>query len=177
MQNSTESPAQTLTLDPLRTEGPDSLTPSDDDTAIIAVKLRSIGLLTPNAFHEVTIKSADDLFLCAAATGRQRSLFPAGAELLHATLAFLFKGSLTPHTVQISPPANLTFECPDDEPRISCFLAHHHFTIPRLAKTALLLLLSLFLALPSFADLIDDDEEEPDRRLPRRHPSVNLMLE
>jgi hypothetical protein len=166
MQTSCVFPDEIFTLDPLRTDGPDSLVPNDDDTAIIAVKLRRIELAIPNAFHEVTIKSADDLFRCAAATGRQRNLFPVGAELLRVTLAFLFKGSLTPHTVQIAPPANLILECPDDEPRISRFLSQHRFTVAKAAQTAAVLLLSLFLALPSLADAIDpnEDDDNDDRR-------------
>ena len=53
-----------------------------------------------NAFNELTIRMADDLFACAAREGRNYDPFPKGGELVQVTLNVELVGSDRPHPVQ-----------------------------------------------------------------------------
>ena len=154
------TPQGHLTLDPLRTEGPDALAPEPSDD-ILAVKLRRLDLIWENAFHEVTTKTADDLFRCAAAEAPPDLPLPTAAKPIRAILAFLFRHDPVARTVEISPPRTLILESPADAPRVTAFLAKRHFAIARkLASLLVILLATVSAILPDTDDDTDDDDDD-----------------
>src|SRR5205814_2208031 len=92
-----------VTLDPLRTLGPDAL-----DTqalpGILKITLREIEITSDNAFHEITVHRADDLFGCAAAEGPDYGPIPSTGIITRALFDIQFVGSSNPISVQICAP-------------------------------------------------------------------------
>jgi hypothetical protein len=146
-----------LTLEPLRTDGPAALAP-DFEAGILHIALSRVVLRWRNAFNEVTIREADDLFACAAQSGRYYDTIPKGALLAQATLDFRFADIPEPHSVEIAPPHTLKFQKPADAPRVLPLLARRGF------QTAQKILL-LFLLAAASADgvaAVDDDDDDRD---------------
>jgi hypothetical protein len=161
----------TLTLEPLRTDGQAALAP-DTSAGIVYIALCKVVLLWHNAFNEVTIRQADDLFACAAKNGRFYDPIPKGADLAQATLDIQFAESPEPHTLDIIPPHSLTFQNPADAPRLLPLLARRGFSAAQ--KLALALLLAAACAPdPSFAatDNDDDDGDDPSESRHLFHPA------
>jgi hypothetical protein len=117
-----------LTLEPFRTEGPDALAPDPPDD-IVSVKLYRLDVIWENAYHEVTTRSADDLFQCPDAGGNHEDPLPKGAEPIRAVLEFQFKDAPAPHAVEIQPPNTINLEFPADAPRVNHFLALRRFAL------------------------------------------------
>jgi hypothetical protein len=143
-----------LTLEPLRTDGPAALAP-DAEAGIVSIALSRVVLLWRNAFNEVTIRQADDLFACAASSGRYYDTIPKGADLAQATLDIQFAEFPEPHAVEIAPPHSVKFQRPEDAARILPLLARRGFSAVQ--KLALVLLLAGACA-PDAA--VDDDDDE-----------------
>ena len=156
--NNGGSPEQhNLTLEPLRTEGQAALAP-DVAAGIVSIVLSEIVVFWRNAFNEVTIRQADDLFACAARDGRYYDIIPKGAHLARATLDVQFAESPVPRAVKIVPPHTLIFQSPSDAPRIVALLARRGF---KTAQTiALALLLTAACAPDPGFDGDDDDGSE-----------------
>ena len=115
-----------LTLEPLLNEGQTALAP-DILAGITHIALSQVELLWHNAFNEVTIRKADDLFACAAQDGQYYDAIPKEAELIRATLDIQFAGFAHPHAVDIAPPSTLTLQDPDDAERILPLLSRRGF--------------------------------------------------
>jgi len=98
---------QLLTLQPLRTDGPDALDP-EGINGITKITLREIEVAYDNVFHEVLIRKADDVFDCAAAAGGHYDPIPANGTLTHAVFEIQFADSAQPRAVVIRPPDTLT---------------------------------------------------------------------
>lgn len=147
-----------VTLIPLLSKGQAALAP-DATMGILTIVLRQVVLLWHNAFNEITIRKADDLFACAASNGKYYDPIPKGAELIQATLDVQFADAAEPHAVDIAPPHTLTLQHPQDAPRILLLLARRGFRTAQ--KLALALLLAAACAPDaSFADPLDDDDDD-----------------
>lgn len=116
-----------VSLAPLLTHGQAALAP-DLASGILKMVLSQIILLWHNAFNEVTIRRADDLFACAAREGRLDDPIPKGAELVQATFDVQFIDSPKPHAVNLAPPNSVTFQNPEDAPRLLPLLARRGFS-------------------------------------------------
>jgi hypothetical protein len=116
----------TLTLDPLLSDGQAALAP-DISAGITHIALRQVVVLWHNAFNEVTIRKADDLYACAAKEGKYYDPIPKGGDLIEATLDIQFAGLRGPHAVDITPPHTLKLQDPRDAPRILPLLARRGF--------------------------------------------------
>src|SRR5438876_544254 len=102
-----------LTLEPLRTLGPDALD-TQAVPGIAKITLREIEITSENAFHEITIRRADDLFECAAAEGPDCEPIPTTGLITRAVFDIEFAGSPNPVSLQISTPDVIIFPaaCP-----------------------------------------------------------------
>ncbi len=98
---------QLLTLQPLRTDGPDALD-AEGINGITKITLREIEVAYDNVFHEVLIRKADDVFDCAAAAGGHYDPIPGTGTLTHAVFEIQFADSTQPRAVAIRPPDTLT---------------------------------------------------------------------
>jgi hypothetical protein len=166
------APAQNAcTLEPLLTQGPDSLAPDTTHPGLIA-RLCSVAFAQADAFHVVTLITADDLFRSAAAGGKSKIVIPVGAKLIHATLAITLPGSPHAHTVNIRPPDTIKFEFPADAPLVTSFLSKRRFLTAR--KFASLIILLLALADPLLPDTADDDDDNGDDD--DNHHSTHLRI-
>src|SRR5438105_569665 len=95
-----DSARSQFTLEPLRTDGPDSLT-AQDLPGITRIELCEIEILWDNAFHEATIRRSDNIFACALADGACYDPIPEGCILVHATFHVHFADSPDPREVDI----------------------------------------------------------------------------
>ena len=115
-----------VSLVPLLTNGQAALAP-DLSAGVFRMHLCLVATRWHNAFNELTIRMADDLFACAAREGRNYDPFPKGGELVQVTLNVELVGSDRPHPVQIVPPDTLTFQNPEDAARILPLLERRGF--------------------------------------------------
>jgi hypothetical protein len=117
-----------VSLVPLLTNAHAALAP-DLAAGIFRMHLCLTATRWHNAFNELTIRVADDLFACAAGEGSNYDPIPKGGELVQATLNVELVGSPRPHTVQIVPPYTLTFQSPEDAARILPLLERRGFRV------------------------------------------------
>ena len=115
-----------LTLAPLRSEGPAALVP-DETSGVVRAVLIQTAQRWHNAFNEVTIRKADDLFACAAQDGPYYDAIAKGAELIEATIDFYFTDRSGPHPVELHPPHTLIVTDPAEAPPVVAFLARRGF--------------------------------------------------
>ena len=116
-----------ITLCPLLAHGQAALAP-DLAAGVLKVALAQIVVSWHNAFNEITIRRADDLFACAARDGRFYDLIPKGAELVQATLNVQLAESPGPHLVNLTPPHTLAFQDAQDAARILPLLTRRGFS-------------------------------------------------
>jgi hypothetical protein len=158
-----------VTLEPLRSEGSDSLLP-DAPAGIHIVKLSQVTTAAQSNLLETTTFTADDLFHSGIAAGKRRNLFPASAKILRAILTFVFDDLPLPTTVEISPPHTITYQHNSAAARVAPFLYKHRFITTR--KIANLLCVLLAVAGALVPDLDDDDDDDPDEQ--RSHHHIHL---
>jgi hypothetical protein len=115
-----------LTLEPLRSSGPDSLD-AHGLSGITQIILCEIELLWDNTFHEITIRRSDNLFASAIAGGSWYDPVPDGCTLLHATFHIQFTDSPNPREVDIRPPFDLKLASPADAPVVDAWLQKRGF--------------------------------------------------
>jgi hypothetical protein len=84
-----------------------------------------------NAFNEITIRRADDLFACVAMNGHCYDLIPKGGDFTQATLELQFTDKLGPSTIQIIPPHTLILHDPTEAARVVAWLAERGFCLKR----------------------------------------------
>ena len=149
----------TVTLDPLRIEGPDAIATNPEDH-ILLVKARKIVLAWENVTRHTVTTAADDLFQPAVPEIPPPETIPKGAKLLHATLAFFLPDAPEPGHVDLHPPAAVKLQRPADAPRILPFLSRHGFAAARKLAASLVILLALVNA--TVPDLTDDDDDDDD---------------
>ena len=121
--------AFTLTLSPLSAPGRASLAP-DPSLGISRVSLVELAKRWPNAFNQVTIRRADDLFACAELARAGCDALPQGAEAIEATLEFECAGAPEPRRVTLKPPRTLVLEPPGDNQWVLDFLVRRGFLVP-----------------------------------------------
>jgi hypothetical protein len=146
-----------LTFQPLLARGQAVLAP-DPEARVVRVSLCKTVVRWHNAFNEITIRIADDLFACSAGDGHYYDPLPKGGDLVQATFDFLFEGAAEPHAVEIIPPHTLRLQDPKDAPRILALLARRGFTTAQ--KLALALLLAAAGALDNPCAPDDDPSEK-----------------
>jgi hypothetical protein len=118
-----------LTLEPLRALGPDALD-TQAVPGIAKITLREIEITSENAFHEITIRRADDLFECAAAEGPDCQPIPATGLITRAVFDIEFVGSPNPVPLQISTPDVIIFPAACPVQLIQRWLRQRRFTDP-----------------------------------------------
>jgi hypothetical protein len=147
-----------FTLNPLLELGPDALAP-DPSSGIVRVNLIMLFILSRNAFNEATIRRADDLFACAANSGRYYDPIPKGGGLAEAGLDILYEDSPEPRSIDIVPAHTLRLRDLADAPRILLFLAKRGFQKLQKVVLALILTSAVFSPDGCLADDLDDDSE------------------
>jgi hypothetical protein len=165
----------TYTLEPLRTDGPDALTPEPSE-GITAVRLRQLEVSWDDLFKRILIIKSDDLFNSTTADGDPNPI-PHGPNLTQATIEIQFADSTAPESVEIRPPKVLKCDYPRDTTRIKAFLSKHHFLEHDNGRAhALLLAVATALAAlsqdPPWAHIEDNDDEHRHHALltPPLHP-------
>jgi hypothetical protein len=118
-----------LTLEPLRTHGPDSLVP-DGVPSIVKVILHRITLCGNNGLNDVTIYQADDLFDSALPHGLRFDLIPLGTTITQAVFEIQFTDSPIPRSAEVLPPNTLNLQKVSDSQPVCCWLAESGFIIP-----------------------------------------------
>jgi hypothetical protein len=118
-----------VTLQPFTDLGPAAL-PADDALGIVRVTLTRVDQRWNNAFNEVTIRKAEDLFACAARDGACFEPAPKGAVLAEAALEIQFIELPEPHQVTLKPPHSLLVEHPADFARVVEYLSKNGFIRP-----------------------------------------------
>ena len=98
-----------VTLHPFTDSRQAALAP-DPGVGVLTVKLVKIGQRWHNAFNEITIRQADDLFACAAQEGACYDLLPEGAEIIELTLEIQAAGVSEPLLVALKPPDGLSLQ-------------------------------------------------------------------
>ncbi len=116
-----------LTLEPLRTDGPDALD-AQGIAGIVKITLREIEVAWDNLYQEVMIRRADDVFECAAVGGDYDPI-PRSGRLTHAVVEVQFADSAEPRRVEIRPPNTLKFERASDAETVGGWLAARGFRI------------------------------------------------
>lgn len=96
------SERKSYTLDPLRKAAEDALN-TDGVNGLSQVVLREIEVAFHNAYDEVIIRKATDLFAAATASSHKRSAIPSG-RLVRATFDIYFGDPAKPRKVQLRPP-------------------------------------------------------------------------
>jgi len=124
-----------LTLDPLRTNGPDAL----DVRGIPEIRhitLREVQFVRDNAFHETITRRADDLFRCSAVDYENEPVVPADAVLVHAFFDIQFADSPQPRSLLLRLPSTIKVEQDADAPVIHRFLCERGFALSRSGEEA-----------------------------------------
>lgn len=96
------SERKSYTLEPLREAGEDALK-TEGVNGLSQIVLREIEVAFHNAYDEVIIRKASDLFAAAAASSHKRSAIPSG-RLVRAAFDIYFGDSAKPRKVQLRPP-------------------------------------------------------------------------
>jgi len=152
----------TLTLEPLRAEGPEALA-APDIPDFSGATLREIEIAWENLQQEVTIKRAADLFK----TSDGSDPIPRSGSLTRAVLDLHFSRAQKPHKLEIVPPNTLKLDHPADSPAVVRLLTLKHFCLVQI-------LLPFFLAAATALALgpgdDDPDEDDPDTDHPALAP-------
>jgi hypothetical protein len=114
-------PPRTVTLAPLACAGPAALAP-DQALGITAAILTRLEKRWHNAFNQVTVHMAYDLFACA-----DYNLVPKGAELAEAMIEIHVAGCAEPQCVLLKPPGVLLLRNSEHESKIIAFLVARGF--------------------------------------------------
>jgi len=111
------------TLDPLKTQGADSLVCSDID-GIEWIKLRELQFFWGGAYKEIVVWRADDIFEMLA--DKERSI-PANAPIIKASFQIKFEDAKNPRTVSIRPSNIAQFQRDDDGELVEAWLQKRGF--------------------------------------------------
>ena len=145
-----------FTLEPFQLHGREAIAP-DPSIQIVGIFLTKLIVKSRNAFNQVTILIADDLFACAACGGQFYDPIPKNEQLCEAALDILYEGSPEPHAIEIAPPDTLRLQNPADASRILRFLVRRGFQKTEKIILALILTSAAFGATACLADDVDDD--------------------
>jgi hypothetical protein len=118
----------TITFQPFTAAHQAALAPNPA-LGIVRATLTRIGHRWHNAFNEVTIRKADDLFACAAQDGAFYDLVPKGAEITELTLELQFAESPEPHLVELKAQHGVMVQDPRDLERVLPFLVRRGFVL------------------------------------------------
>jgi hypothetical protein len=111
------------TLDPLKTNGADSLVCSDIQ-GIEWIKLRELQFFWGGAYKEIVIWRADDVFAMLA--DKERSI-PGNAPIIKASFQIKFEDAKNPRTVSIRPSNIAQFQRDDDGELVEAWLLKREF--------------------------------------------------
>ena len=114
-------PLRIITLTPLASAGRAALA-RDPALGITAALLTRLEKRWHNAFNQVTVHRAYDLFACG-----DFNLIPKGAELVEAVLEIHLAGSAEPAIVLLKPPHLLRVQPPEQDSKVVAFLAARGF--------------------------------------------------
>ncbi len=150
-ENCSKPTKQTITLNPIRTDGPDSLL-THDTPGLEHAKLSELQLASTNNAHGITIRKADDLF---AAHSNDTDFIPSGTTITSATIDVKIENAPHPHKCTLHPPDQVLLESPSDKPVIMPWLQKRHFL--QIAAACLVAVASAMA--PAFDDdSLDDDD-------------------
>jgi hypothetical protein len=121
-----ESGRNRITLEPLREQGPDAITPAGIPN-LDSVVFTSTHLLWDNLSHEVHARVADNLFDVYSADDGYQDLFPLSCIITEATFDFYFADSPTPRSVTIRPHDGTILERQSDAEIVHRWAALHGF--------------------------------------------------
>ncbi|MCL5103101.1 MAG: hypothetical protein M1133_03155 [Armatimonadetes bacterium] len=110
-------------LDPLKTNGADSLVCSDIQ-GIEWIKLRELQFFWGGAYKEIVIWRADDVFAMLA--DKERSI-PGNAPIIKASFQIKFEDAKNPRTVSIRPSNIAQFQRDDDGELVEAWLLKREF--------------------------------------------------
>jgi hypothetical protein len=148
---------ESLSLHPLEESGPDAMD-THDTPHLAHASLCALQIAWQNTEYGITAKKGADLLHTGASN---TDFVPKDATLTEATFEVKFDDCPSTHKLIIHPPADLTFEFPSDEPRITPWLDKRHFRIPkRILQTCAAFLLAVVSAIAPALD--DDDGDEDD---------------
>ncbi len=112
-----------FTLDPLKTDGADSLVCSDVK-GLEWIRLKEIQRFWGGPEKEIETRRAHDLF---AALGARNAAIPMTARLIKATFSVKFENARTPRSVTVRPPNIAMYTRNDDGPIIEDWLMKRGF--------------------------------------------------
>ena len=148
-----------LTLEPIRTDGPDAIDPNGIPE-IKATWLHQLEISRDNCFHQVDVHRADDLFRCATLEGLSTP-FPSTGTITAAVFLIEFCDSPEPRRVVVCLPDTVLLERPSDAPIVFRWLDKCRLRLPR-KLAQILLALSLSLIAANASPLVDDDTDDAD---------------
>jgi hypothetical protein len=153
-----DTTSEIITLDPLRSDGPHALD-THDSPEIQDACLHELEILTDDAFHQATIKRADDLFQAASLTPEPP--VPQAGTLHRAIFILHLKNSDKPHTVELVPPHTIRLPPLLDPAVIVDWLGKRRYRIlATISHNAAVLLLALASAVaPALGDGDNDDDD------------------
>src|ERR1043166_2861725 len=120
------SARDTYTLEPLRSEGLESLDARDID-GISKIVLCELEVALDDANHEVITRAALDLFQIEGAPAHSSLTVPATGTLARAVFEFQFPGSPKPRPVEVRPPNILKFGRRCDARLVQSWLSRRGF--------------------------------------------------
>jgi hypothetical protein len=120
-------PHHPITLEPLRSQGPDSLNVRDIPE-IHHITLREVQVTPDTAFHETITRRADDLFRCAEAEAGNEGVLLIDAPPTQAFFDVHFADSEPPRSVLLRVPNTVKLERDSDAPAIDRWLNARGFT-------------------------------------------------
>jgi len=120
----------TVSLEPLRVEGPEALDPTGVPQITKAI-LRHVRVDRDGGGHELCANTADDIFKEARRVGHVNSFLPKNGRLSHATMSIQLTGTKRSRLAEICPPSTLSLERPSDLPALVHLLQQRGFRIPK----------------------------------------------
>src|SRR5438105_15064101 len=108
LRGASENHQVRFTLDPLRTDGADSLDATGLE-GISRITLLEIEAAWDDEFATATIRKSDDIFGCAEAEEYSYDPIPRGGRLVNAVFLVEFEGSAEQQIVRVRPPGTLRF--------------------------------------------------------------------
>lgn len=157
-----DRPPHTITLAPLRADGPHALD-THDSPEIAEARLFEVEVLSEDKFHLTTIKRADDLFDLTDTTARAQPVIPQTGKLSRAIFSLRLANSDKPQKLELAPPHTIHFpSLPAPAPILEWLDKRHYRILAAIGhKTALLLLALASAFAPNFGDG-DNDEDDCD---------------
>lgn len=141
-----------VTLEPLRTHGPDALD-THDFPALKRATLTELQLQDHNDAIGTTIRRGRNLF---GQTSAGANLIPDDSTMIKAGIEMEIEGAARPHKVELRPPATILLEFPTDAPVVFPWLDK------RQLRTVAALLLAIATAFAPMMGDGDDDDDDPD---------------